>query len=154
MCHAQKCLINHVLLSKSAQKFEDMERRKHTSNLIQFFFFNFFQHFHFQVESHYLDPPLFKQTFFVKKTLFFIIFNTAFFLSTPFYSRHVSFFFANFQLPKNICFFKKTNKKLTFSFFFYLLFKIKNHPTSRKRQNEKLYFFCIFSEIEITFFLF
>ena len=137
ICHAHKCLINHALLSKRAQKFEDMERKKHTSNLIQFFlFFNFFQHFHFQVESHYIDPPLFRQTFFVKKLFFFIIFNMAFF-------NNISFQTYQFFLPIF------NHLKIFF------LFKIKYHPTSRKKQNEKLFiFFVFFLEIENIFFLF
>ena len=36
--------------------------------------------------------------------------------------------------------------------FFYLLFKIKHHPTSRKKQNEKL-FFIFFFRIENIFFV-
>ena len=39
-----------------------------------------------------------------------------------------------------------------FIIFFYLLFKIKHHPTSRKKQNEKL-FFVFFLELK-TYFLF
>ena len=53
------------------KNFEDKERNKHISNLIRFFhFFNF----HFLVESHYPDHPLYKH-FFVKKLLFFLFFN-------------------------------------------------------------------------------
>ena len=39
ICHAQECLINHALLPKYAQNFEDKETKKHNSNLNWFFIF-------------------------------------------------------------------------------------------------------------------
>ena len=123
--YAQKCLTDHDLM------YALWRQGKHISNLIRFFFANFL------FESHYLDHLLFKQAFFVKN-FFLIIFNTVIFLTTPFYSRHNIFFTIS-----KIFFLKKTNKTFIFSIF-HFLFKIKYHPTSRKKQNEKP-FFCIFS---------
>ena len=127
-CHAKKCLMNHALSLKCAQQFEDKERKKHISNLIQFFLF--FSNFHFLVESHYPDHLLFKQAFFVK-TFFFYHFQHGIFFNT-FYSWHVNFFCQFFNYPKIYFFLKKTNETLVFSIF-HLLFKVKHHPTSRKK---------------------
>ena len=112
------------------------ENKKHNSNLNRFF--SIFFYFHFLVESHYLDPSLFKQTFFCKRklSLFFIIFNTVFFFNISFQT--CQFFFANFQSPKNFFFIQ--NK--TPSYF------------EKETEWETIYFFCIFLEIENIFFLF
>ena len=135
------------------KNFEYKERKKHISNLIQFFFiFQFFSTFSLLgrvtlSRSSFIQTNIFRK----KKTLFFfIIFNMAFF-STPFIP-DMSVFFVNFQLLKNIYFFlKKMNKTLVFSIF-HLLFKVKHHPTSRKKQNEKLFIF--FQNLKTYFFCF
>ena len=89
------------------------------------------------------------RSFFIQTSIFckkFSFFNTFLFLTC----HH---FFLHFSLNTQNIFLKKTNKTFIFLIFFYFLFKIKHHPTSRKKQNEEL-FFCIFSEIQNTFFCF
>ena len=94
-CHAQECLINHVLLPKYAQKFLKQGKKEAISNLIRFFhFFNF----RFLVKSHYPDHPLLKQTFFVKKKLilFFYHFQHGIYFSiNPFLFQICHFLFQN-----------------------------------------------------------
>ena len=131
----KKCLINHALLPKYAQKFEDKERKKHNSNLNQFFhFFNFC----FLVESHYPDHPLFEQTFFRKNFFFFlIIFNTVLFFLTTFIL-DITHFFYHFQ--KYFCW----RKRIRHSFFRFFSF-IQNTTLSYFEKETKWEtFFCIF----------
>ena len=130
-----------MLYHQSVRKnFEDKERKKHISNLIRFFH----SFFSLLIGPHYLIHLLFKQPFFRKKTSFFDHFQHGmFFLSTHFYSKHVIF--------SKYFFLKKTNKTFIFSIF-HFLFKIKYHPISRKRQNEKS-LFCLFFKNSKHFFL-
>ena len=132
MCHAQKCPINHALLSKCVQKFKD---NKHNSNLNRFF--SIFFNFHFLFESHYLDPSLFKQTFFCKRKLpLFLSFSTLCFFNISFQT--CQFFLPIFNHLK-----------------IFFLFKIKQHPTLRKKQNEKLFiYFYFFQKLKTYFFCF
>ena len=124
-------------------------RKKHISNLIWFF-----SNFHFLVESHYLDPSLFKQTVFCKRKLplFFLSFSTLYLFLQHLISDMSVFFFANFQSPKKYIFWRKRIRHSFFRFFFHFLFKVKHHPISRKKQNEKLYFF-IFQKFKTHFFV-
>ena len=147
-CYAQKCLINHASLPKYTQKF--WRQGKHISNLIRFFIFLIFYFW-----SGTLSRSSFIQTTICRKKtfIFLIIFSAVFFLTTAFYSRHVSFFF--------FCQFSFNTQKIFFSegprfLFFRLLFKIKQHPTSRKEIEWETIFFCIFvsSKIENTSFCF
>ena len=122
ICHVQKRLTDNDLMH--AQK--SWRQGKCISNLIRFFFYIFFS-----IESHYLDPSLFKQTFFCKRktsSLFLIIFNMVFYF---FYSRQDLFFVL-----------KKTNKTSIFLIFF-----IQNETLSycEKKMEWKIIFFCIFS---------
>ena len=107
-----------------------------------FFFANFL------IELHYLDHPLFTQAFFRKNFFsFFWSFLALYFFLNSFLFQTCPFF-ANFHSTfKNIFFWKHS-----FFRFFYLLFKIKHHPISRKKQNEKL-FFVFFQKLK-THFLF
>ena len=146
ICHAQKCLINHALLSNSAQKFEDMERKKHTSNLIQFFYF--FQSSFFWL-GHTIPIILYSTNIFCKKTsLFFIIFNTIYFFNNSYLFQTCQIFSILIQHSK-IFFRRKRIRHLFFRFF--ILFKIKRYPIARKKWNVKLFFVVFFSEIQKTF---
>ena len=97
--------------------------RKHISNLIQFFNFQ-------------------------GKLLF--SFSTWYFFISSFLLLTCQFFF--FQSPKNI-FFRRKRIQHSFFQFFIFLFKIKYHPISIKKQNEKP-FFCIFFRNSKHIFLF
>ena len=121
------------------KNFEDKKRKKHIYNLIDFF------NFHFLVESHHPDHPLFEQTFFRKKNFFFFNhFQHSIFFINPFLFQHV-IFFTTFHLTLNKVFSKKMNTTFIFSTFLFLKkkIKIKNHSISGKKQNENS-FFCIF----------
>ena len=133
-------LINHVLFPKYVQRsFEDKRQKgKHLSNLNLHLFCKFFCRVILS-RSSFIPTSIFH-----KDPFFYHFQHGIFFLSTAFYSRHVSFFFANLQSPKIYIFFlKKTNKTLVFSII-HFLFKMNYHPTSRKKQNEKLFFFYFF----------
>ena len=93
------------------------------------------------VGLHYPDHLLFNKHFFIKT--FFLSFSTWYIFYQLLFIPDMSVFFLSiFNHPKILFFLKKMNKTLVFSIF-HLLFKIKHHPTSSKKQNEKL-FFCIF----------
>ena len=121
------------------KNFEDKERKKHISNLIRFFY-SFFLNFHFSVESHYLDHPLFEQTFFRKKLLLFFYHfqHGIFFLTTPFYSRQNTF---SFDIQQS--FFEENEYDIHFFNFFFFFFKTKHHSISGKKQSEKPFFFIL-----------
>ena len=108
--------------------------RKHISNLINFFIFQFFSTFSLLGRVTLSRSSFIQTNIFRKKTLF----QHLFILDMS------SFFFANFQLPKNIFFWRKRIRHSFFSNFFNLLFKIKHYLTSRKKQSGKLYFFVFF----------
>ena len=151
ICHAQKCLINHALLSRYARRnFEEKrQKRKHLSNLSPHLFCKF---------SHQVTlsrSSFIQQILFVKKLLFFLSFsNTIYFLlATHLYSRQniiITFFFINFRLTlKNIFFEENEYDTHLLNFFFSKI----NYPITRKEQNEKP-FFCIFFQEFKTHFLF
>ena len=157
---AQKDLTDHGLLPKRAQTkiLRKQERKNHI--LTQFKKKMYFSIFHSFFYLYNLDYSFFIQTSFFhkKKTslLFFWSFLTRYyFFNNIFYSRQniIIIFFTNFQSPNNIFFLKKNNKTLIFFDFFHLLFKIKHHPTSRKKQNEKLFFCIFFENSKHTFFV-
>ena len=112
-----------------------MRERKHISNLIQFFHFSiFFNIFTFR-SSH---------------TISILLYSTHFFVKTFFFFKHGIFSFNNSYLFYT-CQFQHSKIIIIFSIF-RLLFKIKHHPISRKKQDEKL-FFVFFSKIQNTFFV-
>ena len=117
------------------------QKRKHLSNPSSHIFFA-----NFLIESHYLDHPLFTH-FFVKTFSFFFLdhfqHGIYFLINSFLFQTYQFFFFVNFQTPKNIFFWRKRIRH-SFFLFFHLLFKVKHHPTSRKKQNEKLFLYLYF----------
>ena len=106
----------------------------------------------FLIESHYLDHPLFKQTFFVKESHFSIFIHYHFFLFTkPFYSIHVIFFLPILNHPK-IFFLKKTNKTLVFRFFSSFI-QNKTLPYFEKETEWETIFFVFFQKFKTHFFV-
>ena len=126
-------LINHALFPKYAQwSFEDKRQKgKHLSN----------PNLHFFSCRVIPSRSSFIPTSILRKNLFFFVFffrHGTFFLSTAFYSRHVSFFSISIQHSKNI--------------FFRLLFKIKQHLTSRKEIEWETIFCIFFQKLKTHFF--
>ena len=72
-----------------------------------------------------------------------------YFLSTPFIP--TCHFFHHFSFDTQQNFFEENEYDIHFFNFSFFLFKIKYHPISRKRQNEKP-FFVFLSKIQNTFF--
>ena len=90
--------------------------------------------------SSFIQTSIFRKNFF----LFFLSFSNMIYFFQQLLFQTSQFFFVNFQITQKY-FLKKTNKTLVFSIFFlYLLFKVKHHPTSRKKTEWEtifLYFF-------------
>ena len=113
-----------------------MERKKHTSNLIQFFHFSFFG------SGHTIPIIIYSTSIFLQKDfLFFFHFQHDIFFFTTFYSRQNLFFVL-----------KKTNKTPVFSIFYF----IQNETLSycEKETEWKIVFFCIFFKDSKHIFLF
>ena len=133
--------------SMHKRNLEEKGRKKHILILSDFSFSQF----------SLLDRVILSRSSFIQTNIFrkrkqlFFHFQHHHFLTTFFYSRHV-IFFATFRLTLKNYFFEENEYDTHFFNFFRFLFKIKHHPISRKKQNEKP-FFCIFSlEIPNTFF--
>ena len=96
------------------------------------------------VESHYLDPSLFKQTFFVKENFpFFLSFSTLCFFNNISFQT-CQFFFVNFQLPKNIYFFWRKRIRHSFFQFFSSFIQNKTLPYFEKETEWETIFFVFF----------
>ena len=116
-CHAQKHLMDHALSPKCAQKFEEKERKKHISNLIQFFHFSIFSIFSL-LGRVTLSRSSFIQTniFCKRKQLFFYHFQRCIIIFyNIFYSRqNIIIFFTSFCLTFKNIFFEEASTTLIF----------------------------------------
>ena len=135
--------MNHVLSPKCAQQFEDKARKKHISNLIQFFVFQFFSTFSL-LGRVTLSRSSFIQTNIFCKIFFFIIFNMVRFFVNLFYSRQniIIIFFYQFSFDTQKYFFEGNEYDthlLNFSFF------IQNKLSSYfEKEKERKPFFLYF----------